>query len=41
MIIPEVMAGMIEAKITAKVKLIPYAKVDNSLVGKAGNSVTV
>jgi N4-gp56 family major capsid protein len=41
MIIPEVMGAMIEAKITAKAKLIPYAKVDNSLVGKAGNTVTV
>lgn len=41
LIIPEVMKPMIEAKITAKAKLIPYAKVDNTLVGKAGNTVTV
>lgn len=38
---PQVMADMIEAKITAQCKLIPYAKVDTTLQGVAGDTVTV
>lgn len=38
---PQVMADMIEAKITAQCKMIPYAKVDTTLQGVAGNTVTV
>lgn len=40
-IIPEVMAEMIDAKITALNKLTPYAKVDTTLQGQAGDTVTV
>lgn len=38
---PQVMGDMIEAKISASAKLIPYAKVDDSLVGTAGDTKTV
>lgn len=38
---PEVMADMIEAKISALAKFTPYAKVDTSLVGVPGDKVTV
>lgn len=41
MINPEVMGSMINAKIEALAKLTPYAKVDTTLVGVAGNTVTV
>lgn len=41
MINPEVMGPMIDAKITAQLKLTPYAKVDTSLVGVPGDSKTV
>ena len=37
----EVMAPMIEEKIAAQLKLTPYAKVDTTLVGVAGNTVTI
>jgi len=40
-VVPEVMGDMIDAKITALAKLIPYAKVDTSLVGVAGDTKTV
>lgn len=40
-IIPEVMGEMINAKITALNKITPYAKVDTTLQGTAGDSVTV
>lgn len=40
-IIPEVMAQMIDAKITALNKVTPYAKVDTTLQGTAGDTVTV
>lgn len=40
-IIPEVMAEMINAKIEALNKITPYAKVDNTLKGTAGDTVTV
>lgn len=38
---PQVMGDMINAKVTAKAKLIPYAKVDETLVGVAGDTKTV
>lgn len=38
---PEVMGDMIEAKINAQCKLIPYAHVDTSLQGVAGDTKTV
>ena len=41
MINPEVMGDMINAKIEAQAKLVPYAKVDTSLVGVPGDTKTV
>lgn len=41
MINPEVMGDMIDAKITAQLKLTPYAKVDTSLQGVPGDTKTV
>lgn len=41
MINPEVMGDMIEAKITAMLKITPYAKVDTTLQGVAGDTKTV
>lgn len=38
---PEVMGAMIDAKITAQLKLTPYAKVDTTLVGVPGDTKTV
>mgnify|MGYP003289841653 CR=1 FL=1 len=38
---PEVMGSMINAKIEALAKLTPYAKVDTSLVGVAGDTKTI
>jgi N4-gp56 family major capsid protein len=38
---PEVMGDMIEAKIEAMLKITPYAKVDTSLQGVAGDTKTV
>ena len=38
---PQVMADMISAKITKKIVVAPFAKVDNTLTGVAGNSITV
>ncbi len=38
---PEVMGNLIEAKIAALCKLIPYAKVDTTLVGVPGDTKTV
>ena len=38
---PQVMGDMIEAKITAQTKITPYAKVDNTLEGVPGDTVTV
>lgn len=38
---PQVMGDMIEAKITNSAKLIPYAKVDDTLVGVPGDTKTV
>ena len=39
MVVPEVMGDMIDAKIAAQLKITPYAKVDNSLQGVAGDTV--
>lgn len=41
MIVPEVMADMISAKVEEKVIVSKIAKVDTTLVGTAGNEVTV
>ena len=41
MINPEVMGPMIEAKISALLKLTPYARVDRTLVGVPGDTKTV
>lgn len=38
---PEVMAPMIDAKIEAQLKLTPYATVDTTLEGTAGNTLTI
>lgn len=40
-IIPEVMGDMISAKIEAQLKLTPYAKLDTTLVGVAGDTKSV
>lgn len=41
LVIPEVMGPAIEAKLLAGLKLLPYAKVDNTLVGGEGDKVTI
>ena len=41
MINPEVMAEMISAKVEKKVAVIPFAKVDTTLQGRAGNTITI
>lgn len=38
---PQVMADIIEAKVEAQCKITPYAKVDTTLQGVAGDTVTV
>lgn len=38
---PEVMAQMISAKLPKKIKFSPIAKIDSTLVGRAGNTITV
>ena len=38
---PQVMADMISAKITSKIVVAPFAKVDDTLTGVAGNTITV
>lgn len=38
---PEVMAQMISAKLPKKIKFSAIAKIDNTLVGRAGNTITV
>lgn len=38
---PEVMADMLTAKIPQKIKITPIAKVDNTLQGNAGDTITV
>ena len=41
MINPEVMSEMISAKVEKKVAIIPFAKMDTTLQGRAGNTVTI
>ena len=41
MINPEVMAEMISAKVEKKVAIIPCAKMDTTLQGRAGNTITI
>lgn len=41
MIDPEVMADMISAKIPKKIRVAPFAKVDTSLMGVPGDTITV
>ncbi len=38
---PQVMADMISAKVESKIVVAPFAKVDTSLVGVPGNTITV
>ncbi len=38
---PEVMADMISAKVESKIVVAPFAKVDNTLQGRAGDTITV
>ncbi len=38
---PEVMADMISAKVEQKVKVVPYAKLDTTLQGQAGDTITI
>ena len=38
---PEVMSSMISAKVEKKVAVIPFAKVDTTLQGQAGNTITI
>lgn len=41
MINPEVMSEMISAKVAKKIAVIPFAKVDTTLEGQAGNTITI
>lgn len=41
MIDPEVMADMVSAKVPRKIRVSPFAKVDNTLVGVPGDTITV
>ena len=41
MINPQVMAEMMSAKIAKKIAVIPFAKVDTTLQGQAGNTITL
>ena len=41
MINPEVMAEMISAKVAKKISVIPFANVDTTLEGQAGNTITI
>lgn len=38
---PEVMADIISAKITSKIRVVPFAKIDSTLVGTPGDTITV
>ena len=38
---PEVMAPMISAKITSQIVALPFAKIDTTLVGQPGSTITV
>ena len=41
MINPEVMSQMVSAKVAKKVAVIPFAKIDSTLQGQAGNTITL
>ena len=41
MINPEVMSSIISAKVAKKIAVIPFAKVDTTLQGQAGNTITI
>ena len=41
MINPEVMSEMISAKVSKRVAVMPFAKVDSTLQGQAGNTITI
>ena len=38
---PEVMADAIDGKIASKIRVTPFAKIDNTLEGQAGDTITV
>ena len=38
---PQVMSEMISAKVERKISVIPFAKVDTTLQGRAGNTITI
>ncbi|WP_455793599.1 N4-gp56 family major capsid protein [Clostridium butyricum] len=38
---PQVMADMISSKVTKKISVIPFAKTDTTLQGRAGNTITI
>ena len=41
LIVPEIMADMISGKIKEKIVVSPFAKIDDTLVGSAGDEITV
>ena len=38
---PEVLSQMIQAKLQKKIKVLPYAKIDSTLQGRAGDEITI
>ena len=38
---PQVMADMISAKLPQMIKVTPIARIDNTLVGRAGDTITI
>jgi N4-gp56 family major capsid protein len=38
---PQVMADMVSARLPKKIKFTPIARIDNTLVGRPGNTITV
>ena len=38
---PQVMADIIAAELPKKIKMAPFATIDNTLVGVAGNTITI
>jgi len=38
---PEIMGDMITEKVNSKVRVLPYAKLDTTLQGQAGDTITV
>ena len=38
---PEVMADMVDAKVEKGITVLPYATLDNTLVGRAGSTITI